>query len=480
MRKGVVSATGLAALIVVLAGVPGSSADRPGLSGGVPVYRLKKLAPAGFDVYQGILDWTPVSETKAIAFARNRAMSPRTYSLFSYAFAKTGACSAPRILEDKKGAPMAAACVWFGAGGGGDRAGKPYGLVFGLFIEDINNFRNAAIYVAKFDSAGGRIGGWRLLLDLPTPEGWYLAGESLYASRNENSVGIVPTFVLYKPTGYRARSQVYFIEVDTMEGNPIGDPTQLLLPDGGQNVECLGFTPAWNGTSWLAPVRATFCQPNVERWEVLKNKLLVGVISGGQSHAAVLKEIAADKVAVADTYAAVLAPLPESAAYLALFVRHRTLIPEAERQLDLFKYDFSLKRLDVKGRVVKTTPVLIPAPDHQLAYDPLYVPSRDQDDFSKAVAKDGTIWLSRAHTIEIMRKGSAASRRQEQEVDFYAVDLSTGAVKHKARTVSVWNSVLWYQPLIGVFPGGPVAVVNGLYHIPSPYAWDNYLTLFAD
>jgi hypothetical protein len=146
----------------------------------------------------------------------------------------------------------------------------------------------------------------------------------------------------------------------------------------------------------------------------------------------------------------------------------------------MFRYDFSLKRLDVKGRIVKNTAVSIAAPDHKLAYDATYTFLWDWDNLSEAVNKDGKILLSRAHSIELRKKGNGTMEQDEQEVDFYAVDVRTGAVTHKARTVSVWKGVQWFRPLIAVFPDGPAAVVNGFEHEATPYSCDNYLTLFDD
>jgi len=480
MRKVFGFGLGLAALIVFLAGVTGASGDRPASSGGVPAYPLKKIVPSGFDVYQGILDWTPVSGTKAIAFARNRVKGTKTFSLCSYSFSITGAGSAPRTIAAEKGIPRMAACVWVADGASGERAGKPYGLVFVDFEESFINYNSAVVYVAKFDSSGGLIGSWRPILKVTSPKGWGVICNNILAFQRENSVGIVPSFWLMQSGQYRIKAQAHFLEVDIKDGILIGAAKAIPLPNNGQYLEALSFAPAWNGTSWLVPLAVSFYKPYVARMEVLNNKLMVAVISGGSSHATVLKEIAADTVASQNTYEAVLAPYPGSAHDLALFVRHRTPVPEAQRKLDMFRYDFSLKRLDVKGRIVKTTPVSIAAPEHKLAYDPIYVFSSEWDNLSRAVAKNGTILLSRARTLEIMRKGKWTDRQQEQEVDFYAVNILTGAVTHKARTVSVWKGVWWWRPLIAVFPAGPIAVVNCLYHTATPYPFDNYLTLFDD
>jgi len=480
MRKLFVFGLRLIALIVFLAGVTGASGDRPGSSRGVPAYPISRLSPRGFSVYQGILDWVPVSGTKAIAFARNRVAGSRTFSLSSYSFSKTGVCSSARTIAAGKGVPLTAACVWVADGTSVDRAGKPYGLVLVLFEESLTNHENVVVYVAKFDSSGGLIGGWRSILTVMTPEGWYFSGWDLFAFRKDRSLGIVPSLELFKATGFRFKSQIFFLEVDIQDGTLIGGAKQIPLPNNGQDIDALGFAPAWNGTSWLAPVRVSFYKPNVERYEVLENKLLVGVISGGSSHEAVLKEIAADRVSSIQTYEAALAPYPGSAADLALFVRHRTPIPEAQGKLDMFRYDFSLKRLNVNGRIVKNTPVSIAAPDHKLVYDAAYMFQWDWDNLSEAVTKDGKILLSRAHTIELVRKGAWKDTKYEHEINFYAVDVLTGAVTHKARSVSVWKGVQWFRPLIAVFPAGPAAVVNCLYYDAPPYSWDNYLTLFDD
>ncbi len=469
------------ALAVVLAGWGGWAAVRTTPAGAVPSYAvlsypLIKIVPKGFSVYQGIWDWVPVSADKGIAFARNKDEKTGNYSLVSYSLSKEGVCSSPRTIAAGIN-PRAAACVWIDDGVSGDRAAGPYGLVFVLSETWGKSTDTATVSVAKFNSSGGVVGGWTQILKATTPKGWYICEEALFALRRGKSVGVVPTLCLQKHSGYSPKSLIYFLEAAAADGGLIGGAKQLPLPKNGRDIYGLGFAPGWNGTSWLVPAATTAYKPNGDWKDILENKALVYVVSGGETHTAVMNEIATDKVISAGTYDLCLTRHPESDADMLMFVRHRTLIPKSQQKLDLFKYDFSLKRLDIRGQLVNSVAVSLPAPVHKLVYDAAYKLWWEYDYLSECLAKDGTIYISRARTVELLKENSG-DEKYEQEVDFYAVNPLTGAAGHRARTVHVWDKINLFRPWIDIFPGGPIGVVNCAYHIPSPYPWDNYLALF--
>lgn len=466
-------------LILMLTAIllPGPGAAGPG-DRGVPDYPMMKINPTGFGVYQGILGWTPVSATKAIAFARNKSKTGRDFSLDSFALSADGVFSGRRTFASGLGTPADAACVWLADGAaGGDRAGGAYGLVFVLFERWFSNYDQASVYVARFNSSGARTSDWSKIFTADSPKGWYITDENLFAARGDRSIGVVPSLAYYESGGDGIKTVVGFLEADIEDGSLIGGAKQIPLPAGGQDIEGLGFAPAWNGKSWLVPLAATFYRPGGGWDAMFKNELFIGVVSGGTSQAAVLNKIQADKIASLGTYEAVLAPYPGSAADSALFVRHRTPIPEAQQKRDMFKYDFSLKRLNIHGRSVKSTPVSIPAYAHKIAYNPAFEIGWDWESWTQAAPENGTVLLSRARTIEFDSESAQVSK-YEHEVDFYGVDILTGAVAHKARAVFVLAEATLFRPIIGVFPNGPVAVVNCLYRNPPPYPWDNYLTTF--
>ncbi|MBI2836841.1 MAG: hypothetical protein HYX75_00870 [Acidobacteria bacterium] len=58
----------LAFLVSVCVGFPSVP-----LCSAVTPYPLKKVAPKGFQIFQGILAWAPVSSSKAVPFARDKA-----------------------------------------------------------------------------------------------------------------------------------------------------------------------------------------------------------------------------------------------------------------------------------------------------------------------------------------------------------------------------------------------------------------------
>jgi len=465
-------------LVVILAGLWVSASASWEPSGAVPGYSLRKLVPKGFSVYQGILDWVPVSSTLGIAFARNYDKIADVYSLASYSFSKTGVCSSSRTIATGKGSPRGAACFWITDGVSGERAASAYGLVFVLFNEAYSNYEAAAVYVAKFDSSGGVSGRWKQIFREVTPKGWYIYAKSLFAFRGGQSIGIVPSLTFRKIQQTGQRSLAYFLEADIKDGSLIGSTKQLPLPIQGHSYSVRGFAPGWNGTSWLVPVAATMSKSGAATEDdILGNKALVCVVSGKATHAAVLSEIAEDALMSRDTYELALTSYPGSSTDMSMFVRHRTPLQESQRKLDMFKYDFSLKRLDVRGRLVTTRSVSIAAPVHKLAYDVAYEPWLEDDSWSECLVRSGTIYLARAHSV-VMIKKHAWAMKYEQEFDFYAINSLTGDVSHKARTVATWDLILLLKPWIDSFPGGPIAVVNYAYFMTAPYARDNFLTLF--
>jgi hypothetical protein len=444
----------------------------------VPAYSLRKLVPKGFGVYQGILDWVPMSSTHGIAFARNYDKVAGVYTLASYSFSKTGVCSSSRTIATGKGCPCEGACFWITDGDSDGGAASPYGLVFVLFEESYVNYDAAAVYVAKFDSQGEVIGHWEQILKVETSKGWYIYSEYLFANRREKTIGIVPSLTFRKHQQTGQRSLAYFLEADIKDGSLIGSTKQLPLPTQGHSYSVRGFAPGWNGTSWLVPVAATMSKSGAATEDdILGNKALVCVVSGKASHAAVLSEIAEDALMSWDTYELALTSYPGSSTDMSMFVRHRTPLPESQRKLDMFNYDFSLKRLDVRGRLVTSRSVSIAAPVHKLAYDVAYEPCVEDDSWSECLVRSGTIYLARAHSV-VMIKKHAWAMKHEQEFDFYAINPLTGDVSHKARTGANWDLILLLKPWIDSFPGGPIAVVNCAYFMATPYARNNFLTLF--
>jgi len=468
----------MAFISVVIA--PSVQNTAPGRDGAA-AYSLTKIKPAGFGVYQGILDWVPISSTRSIAFARNRYGSAPDFSIRSFVLSKTGAVSSFQTIGTGMGTPRAAAALWIESGAAADAAG-PYGLVFVLFeIFQENPFKQTnSVRAAKFNASGKRIGAWRELLRFELGKNEYFSDEDLFACRGPNSIGVSAsgTISTSGPSSDMS-SRLYFLEASLQDGALVGAAVPLTLPEPTRDVEALASRPSWTGTAWLVPATATVYKKG-GGWEtVLGNRALVYSVSSGTPRRVVRREVARDAVLSPGTYAAPsMAPFPGTAGDQLLFVRHRKPIPENQRNLDMFQYDYSLKRLDASGKVLESTTLTLPAPAHKLAYDPAYEFQWEWDEWSESLDRNGKLYLSQCRSLEIF--DSDQNYKYEQQLNFFEIEPRSGAVEHRARAVTVWNEVLLFQPLIDAFPGGPIAVVNRAYHTPSPYAWDNYITRFGD
>ncbi len=444
-------------------------------------YPLKKIPPKGFQTYQGILDWTPVSSTQAIAFARNRFTNVLDSNLRSFSLGKTGSTSSSRIIASDMGWARAAACLWIDNSGAASRQpSAPYGLLFVLFENSGTTTDSASVQVARFNSAGALTSEWKEIFTLTTSAGWYITDEALFASNRGGSIGVVPSLALGQSSskgGYDSR--VYFLECNLQDGGLIGSVARLALPSDGKDVYGIGFSPLWNGSSWLVPVTASLYKPATGWLNVRENRALVYSVSGSPAHKAALKQIGKDAADSPHTFSElVLTPYPDSSTDTLLFVRHRTLIPESRQRLDMFTYDYSIKRLNKHGGTLKSLPVAIPVPAHKIIYDPDSKLQWEDDFWSSCVATGQTLLLSQAHTVEFYAQ-SGGSNLYEQAVGFYAINATTGEVELRAQAINLWSEVELFRPLLHEFPGSSIGVINCAYHTPSPYPWDNYLSLFA-
>jgi len=442
-------------------------------------YPLKKIAPKGYKTYQGIWGWVPASANKAVAFARNRVGDDR--DLMSFTLTKTGVASSSRAVSTGMGAPRGVAALWIDDQAAASSAtAAPYGLVFALFErEQGSHAQTGSIQVARFDASGARTSEWKEILSVPTAEGWYFSSESLFAARRDESIAVVPSFVMSggNPRSYECR--VYFLETNLQDGGLIGSPVKLPLPTAGKNNDGVGFPPRWNGQSWLVPVATSLCKPSTGEDKYLENLALVFVVAGDAGHKAVSKTIAKDKINSPLTFDGLfLTPYPESSKDSLLFVRHRTPVPEGERELDMFTYDFSIKQLGATGKTLKSLPVDIPAPSHRLTYDPRSTFDWEWDFWSECILRGDVVHVSRAHTIGLYSR-YRGKQQYEQAVGFYAINALTGEAELKAQTINLWNEIILFQPMAAPFPGSSITVINGAYHSEDPYPWDNYFSTFV-
>jgi len=467
--------------IAVLSVWAGSPLPAQNGDSGIAPYPLKRISPKGFSIYKGILDWVPVPGQKAVAFAMNENADSEEYSLRSFQFSETGATSTAHTIASGLGRSWAAAAVWIddAAGGSGEAAG--HGLFFVIFEKEYGNEHRAVatLYVGMFDSSGQLVGSMKELLAIEARNAYFF-GEDLYATRNGSSIGVVSSFSMRDDDGDPGPSQVHFIEVGTQDGRVIGQKVTLPLPQSGQLVEAFGCKPAWNGTSWLVPVRAVLYKRSGDSYTVRRNEALVCTVSGNPSHKTASRLIAKDPVPDWREYRDMhLAPYPGSSTDFLLFVKLEKPIPEDERKQDYLEYDFTLTRLDKTGKSVQRIDLAVPALTHKAPYDPDYEPEWPDDLWSEFVARDGTLFISRAHDMTLW-DGSHDKSVWEQQYGLYSIDAATGAVTVEALSFLKQKGFEFEGVVIRSLSDKRFAVVNDIYPTTGNYQRQSYYSQFDE
>jgi hypothetical protein len=473
-------------LVLVGAGILLAGAAASAGPDGVPAYSLKKLSPKGFGVFKGVLDWVPVSKTSAVAFAGNQVKGTDNNSLVSFKMSNSGVPSDAQTIATGKGKPWEAACVWLESGANGAGAGTPFGYVFVLFEVYVSKpeSETASVWMAKFDSRGKVVGDWKELLKVKTPAGRSINDEHLFAHSRGSSVAVVASLSHDNRQGQR-KALVYFLEIGGQQGALVGKPVLLPLPQNGDYLEATGYAPAWNGLCWLVPVAATLRKsPGV--WEdITGKKALVCTVGADTAHKAVAHDIASDMTTGWGPYGDMwLTPYPNSASDHLLFLKKQKEVPEAQRKQDLFSYSFSLNKIDGTGNLLKTQKIAVPALTHKLAYDPDATIEYPDDYWTPLTAKDGTLFISRAHTINDWKRSGSGRRdgstdRYEQQYCFYTLNALTGAVALKAQSFTLENEAMVLQPVIKAFSSSSLAVVNTIWFYYGDYPRWSYFSKFA-
>jgi hypothetical protein len=471
-------------LVSARAGAPAGSRD-----GVAPPYPLKTLAPTGFSVFKGILDMAPVSESSSVAFAVNKSASGGPASLLSFQLSKTGACSSSRTFGSGMGSPRNAAALWIAASGSGPSAAGGYGLVYVFFEEDHSNpeWSTVTVRVAKFGATGQRTSAWKEIWRTTTPKGTYLGGSDLFACNRGDVIGVVFSVGINDVSPWRMRKSLsYFVEADLQTGGRTGAPVFLPVLGDGSFIFCDVYRPVWNGSYWLVPVAdSVYSSPG--SWDDLYlHEALVLAVSGDASHSVYLTEIESVKDPLTWYGELWLAPYPGSKTDLWLFIKKTKEIPEAQRRLEKDKHTFSLVRLNYGGVPVQTKKLTLGNLVHAFSYDPAYITYSEFDAFTPIVASDATgtpqLFLSRIHTTNLYKKNAAIPpHRYEQQFLLYAINARTGAATWKNWAVTQWANLNYgIMPIISVFPGGLLAVVNNLEYMSSPYAGLSTLSTFPD
>jgi hypothetical protein len=471
-------------LIGVAAGIVVSGAAVADRREHASVYPLKRLSPAGFGVFKGVLDWVPVSETTAVAFAGDSEKATNEYSLASFTLSAAGVASPGRVIASGKGRPYEAACVWLDGGGAGPSPAAPFGYIFVLFEDYVSSTQTetAAVWMAKFDAQGQVSGEWAKVFEVKTPAGRSICGEWILASSRGDSIGVVPSLTYYGNKGVR-KSLVYFVEIDGLKGTVIGAPSLLPLPQSGDYVEAYGYAPAWNGLAWLVPVEATLAKSPGGDAAIYGKKALVYAVASDAAHRAVARTIASDMTRGWSPYGDLwIVPYPGAANDSLLFLKKQKEIPAAQRKLDLYRYSFSLNTLDGTGSLVSKRTISVPALTHKLVYDPDAELDYPDDYWTPPVVKDGTLYLSRAHSTADFKKGTGrydrGVSRYEQQYGLYAVGALTGAVTLVAQTATTVDKAFFMPPVLRVFPSDALSVVNTIWFYYGTYPRWSYFSMF--
>lgn len=445
-------------------------------------YLLKRIIPKGFGIFKGVLDWVPISPTKAIAFAPDQLRGSYEYRLSSFTLSDAGVASSSNTIASGLGRPRAVACVWDGNTTSELPDGTGHGLVFALFIKEYLDsdpyHEDIFVYVGNFNASGRLVGSWRELLRFETHDFAYFPDEALFAARYGDSVGVVPSFYVQGAGGVQTGAYVYFIEVDLEDGSTIGQPVPLPLPQSGRLINALGYEPVWNGTNWLVPVGATQFKSPGTFSDISMNKALISSVTGDASHTAASYVVAKDATTEYRPYDDLcLTPYPGSSTDFLLFLKQTLPFPEDERAQDYSAYKFTLKRLDQRGKPVKSLAVTVPALTHVIPADPAYEPSWAYDHWSRIVARGDTLYISRAHDMTLWKSGDpdAAS---EQQCALYTLDPVTGQVVLDSRSYLRRATGYVLPPIVREFSSSRFGVVNSLWLYQEPYPRISYFSLF--
>ena len=221
-------------------------------------FPLKKVKAQGFDIYQGILAWTPVSEDVNIGFARNHSSGTDEYSLVSLTFSDKGKCQSPILAAVDKGYPYVADLVWFNGESQTQELQNAYGgLVFALFSNALYQpGEEVTLAVAQFEENGILTSSWTDLITVKAPSPLdFVYDKTLGVSIGDDCVGLSLSVVFYNNISI-FRSFSYFLRTD-FQGNLVDKPVRLKLFSNGARQSVKVFRPAWNGARWLVPLANT-------------------------------------------------------------------------------------------------------------------------------------------------------------------------------------------------------------------------------
>ncbi len=472
------------AILMLMGGIllPGVRPAAPPNDGAVPDYRVTWFFPQGFSHSAGIYDMVPVSKSSGVAFAGNMTSTGFVNSLLTYQLTGSGVTTRGRMFGSGMGEIRKIAALWITSSGSG------YGLVYALFETAHSNpeWSALSLRIAKFNASGQRTSGWKEIWNLSTPQNTYVVDARLNATNRGDLIGVVfSVWVAYAEPWRNQKSLVYFFEANIKNGQPTHSLISTPVYGDGSLVGCSVYRPAWNGSYWLVPVSDyVYLSPGGEDDIYLGETSILAIGSDTSQPVVLLTQIKYSKDTSMTFGDLALAPYPGSTTDQWLFIKTAKAISQAQRKLDKYQFGFSLVRLNSEGHTVQTKTLAISTLAHRLAYDPAYEIYYEYDSFSPIVASaaSGTpqLFLSRIHTTNLVKKDDyMADHPSEQQFSLYDINARTGGVALKNKYVTKGSIGVQYgrRPIIFVFPGGPLAVVNNLIVDTFPFdAWSGIST----
>jgi len=420
-------------------------------------FKLKAMKPQGFEKYQGMLTWVPVTMKSNVGFARDYVAGSDEYRLVSQVFSTTGKCQLSVPFSEGKGCARNADSVWLSVEAQSLSSHQtPAGLVFVLFNTSRPWTSSAyggefILSVARFDADGIRTGDWVDLTTIKADPKFRIIGTSMGISVGDGCVGVaLCAEMLSQDPDVKAKA--YFLKTD-FEGNPLlKEPTVLKLPTKGVWPLTMVFRPAWNRVRWLVPMIHGSLPPGSKGQSNGTSAAYVLASRDETARKFQAKRIVQDKIdlfafeylylvpAPLDSAASATAAQAESIPYL-LFVQH-VLVNYAGKNTEMLR-DYTLYPIGKKGKQAgQAVEVLIPSEaQSQHTYDRFsnIVPSYTAGSASANSSTNDRV-------LFVAQTKSLSSWPPKQGFYYYAINPTDGSVATLAKCVKN------YYPGVGGYP----------------------------
>ena len=473
---------------------PGFSKDaNPGDSS----FPLKKIKTQGFETYQGVEDWVAINNNSVVVFARDGLQDPRRYRLRSYTLKMNGKASVANMIIGGKGSIDCAAAVW-PHNSGVNPSKKMTGLVFIFYSNQIEVTRGAMniIAVAKFDSKGKLVGQVKELLRIQEHENAYFYHPRMFAAVRNNRVCLVFSSSHninnddYSGPHY---AESYFLETD-LNGNVIGDITQLNLPKSGDNQTFNVYKPFWTGSRWLIPVCYTAYKreenpPYKDRLQPQYNQIMMVVVN--KKHTVKINNILKEKKVKEPTWRGYhqlsfvqpASSAPSAANSYSLFVHHRqTLTNDNYQKYDWFSNDYFLIKINKSTgkKAGKPKEVEIPKWKHTHEYDPEKTFSWATNKISPLVTlNNGKVVFTQTLTYQRYFYSSGNyTKETEHKTKLFSLNPASGKVTLLNQSQTHNQDGTYNAPHI-LHLGRKVGILNNMYYHGGVYRDEDYFSVLV-